>query len=96
MLRLPLAVKPVFLEWLERTQALSQAKVEALIRAVRGGDLYNAAFGQRMRGTGPIAEQIGQMFQVFKKRYALEGPLPAYDTSQFRPPRATSGQMRLF
>ncbi len=96
MLRLPLSVKPVFLEWLERTQALSQAKVEGLIRAVRGGELYNSAFGQRMRGTGPIAEQIGQMFQVFKKRFGLEGPLPAYDVSQFRPPRASSGQMRLF
>jgi len=33
LLRLPLAVRPVFIDWLERTQPLKAEKVQSLIRA---------------------------------------------------------------
>jgi DNA repair photolyase len=95
-LRLPLAVKPIFLDWLERTQPTARPRIEALIRSTRGGKHYVSEFGQRMRGTGDIAEQIERIFKVFAARYHLNGPLPAYNTAAFRPPLPKSGQMRLF
>jgi DNA repair photolyase len=96
MLRLPLTVAPVFLEWLERTQELQKAKVESLIRSVRDGQLNASQWGQRMRGTGEIAGQIEQLFQVFAQKHGLHHRLPPHDVSHFQPPRPTSGQLRLF
>lgn len=96
LLRLPLTVEPVFLEWLERTQPSQKAKVESRIRATRGGQLYEAGFGTRMKGRGEIAEQIGRAFQVFAARYQLATHHPPLDTSQFRKPTPSSGQGWLF
>lgn len=96
LLRLPLTVEPVFREWLSRTQPLKLQKIESLIRETRGGKLSNSEFGQRMRGTGPIAEQIRNLFKVFVQKFHLDNPFPPYDFSQFQPPTPTSGQLRLF
>jgi DNA repair photolyase len=97
LLRLPLTVKPVFLEWLERTHPLQKEKVESWIRSTRGGELYESGYGVRMRGRGEIAEQIEQTFRVFARRHGLDRrddkPL---DASQFRHPTPTSGQKWLF
>ncbi len=96
LLRLPLTVEPVFLEWLERCQPLKEEKILSLVRSMRGGKLNNSEFGQRMRGTGEVADQIKRMFKVFCKRYGLETELPGYDFTRFEPPRPASGQLRLF
>jgi DNA repair photolyase len=96
LLRLPLSVAPVFLEWLKRTQPDRAARVESRIREVRGGRLNDSEFGTRMRGTGELARQIAGLFRLFAKRYGLDGRLPAIDCTQFRPPRPSSGQMLLF
>ncbi len=96
LLRLPLTVEPVFLEWLRRTRPLQAAKVEGLVRQTRGGTLNRSGWGQRMTGTGPIAEQTAALFKTFARRYKLDAGLPPHDRSRFTPPRPTSGQLRLF
>lgn len=96
LLRLPLTVEPVFLEWLARTQPGKRALVESRIRATRGGKLYESEFGVRMRGRGEIADQIGRSFEVFSRRYELDQPSPTLDTTQFRRPVPSSGQRWLF
>ena len=96
LLRLPLTVEPVFREWLGRTQPLKLEKIEGLIRETRNGKLNNSEWGKRMKGTGPIAEQIRNLFKVFVKKYELDGKLPPRDFTQFRPPKPRSGQLRLF
>ena len=96
MLRLPLAVEPIFRDWLARHYPLKQARVESLIRSLRDGKLSDAQFGRRMRGSGPYAEQIAATFKVFKKKHGLDRGLPSLDLSQFRPPVAPSGQRSLF
>jgi DNA repair photolyase len=96
MLRLPLTVEPVFREWLQRAQPLKADKVLGLLRQVRNGKLNCSEWGQRMSGTGPIAEQVRSLFQVFARKHGLERRLPPLDTSHFVPPRARSGQLRLF
>jgi DNA repair photolyase len=95
-LRLPLTVAPVFQEWLQREQPGRVQAVEGRIRDARGGKLNAAEFGVRMRGTGERAEQIANVFRLFAKRYGLDGKLPPYDCTRFRPPRGKSGEGRLF
>lgn len=92
LLRLPLTVAPVFVEWLQRAQPASYQRIEGRIRDTRAGKLNESDFGTRMRGTGEIAHQIGAMFRLFAKRYGLDGKLPDYDCTRFRPP----GQKWLF
>lgn len=96
LLRLPLTVRPVFQEWLERTQPSRRELVESRIRACRDGELNSARFGERMRGTGPLADQIQQTFTVFQRKLGLDGSLPPLDSSRFEVPLPTRGQLRLF
>ncbi len=96
MLRLPLTVAPVFLEWLERTHPEQRARIEGRIRDVRGGRLNDPEFGRRMTGSGVLAEQIRSLFKLFARKYGLDGDLPPYDRTRFRPPRDSAGQGQLF
>lgn len=96
LLRLPLTVEPVFLEWLNRTQPTKRQKIEGLIRETRGGRLSRSDWGERMKGTGQIAEQIRTLFRVFTQKHNLDGTLPPHDFSQFQPAVSRSGQLRLF
>jgi DNA repair photolyase len=96
LLRLPLAVGPIFLEWLAVNFPDARPRVESRIRQTRDGQISDSRFGRRMRGQGPYAEGIARTFQVFAKKLGLDGGLPPLDTSRFRPPRPSSGQMRLF
>ena len=96
LLRLPLTVEPIFLDWLERTQPLKKDRIESRIRSTRNGNFSDAKFGQRMRGEGEMAEQIKQTFKVFAKRLGLDQKMSPLDTSQFQRPTPSSGQLRLF
>ncbi len=97
MLRLPHGVKVVFSEWLERQEPLRARHVLSLVRQVSGGEaLYDPRFGRRHRGTGPIAEQIRQTFEIFRRRHGLDRPLPGLSSESFRPPAPRDGQLGLF
>lgn len=96
LLRLPLTVAPVFREWLARAHPSRAARIENLVRATRQGQWNSAQFGVRMRGAGPIAQQIEQSFRIFSKKHRLDQPLPELDIAQFLPPTDLAGQKRLF
>jgi DNA repair photolyase len=96
MLRLPLAVAPVFREWLERTQPGRSERVLARLREARVGKLNVSEFGARMRGTGERAGQITALFRLLARKHGLDVGLPDLDSSRFRPPPLRSGQLRLF
>lgn len=96
LLRLPLTVKPVFLEWMDRAIPSKRERVESRIRDTRGGKLYESSFATRMTGRGELADQIQRTFEVFAKKYGLTGKRKPLDTTQFRRPLPPSKQMRLF
>ncbi len=96
LLRLPLAVEPIFLDWLERNRPAEKPRVESRLRSCRGGELSESGFGQRMRGSGEIATQIAQTFRVFSRKFGLNRQHPELSTEHFRPPKTSNGQMRLF
>ena len=95
-LRLPWNVRPIFLEWLERTQPLKKEKIESRIRSTRDGELNDPNYKTRMKGQGEIADQIAQTFQVFAKKYNLNQEKPPHSTKHFQHPLPKSGQQRLF
>lgn len=96
LVRLPLTVAPVFLEWLARTQPLKAARIESLIRQTRGGELTSVQWGRRMSGEGTIARQIHALFATFARRYGLDRKLPPFNVDDFLPPVPDDGQRRLF
>lgn len=71
MLRLPWAVKEIFTNWLEQHYPDRRQKVLSRITDIRKGTLYKADFANRMKGSGPYAEQIRNMFAVSARRYGL-------------------------
>ncbi len=95
-LRLPLEIADLFQEWLATDHPDRASRVMSLVRQMRGGRDYDAAFGQRMKGQGPIAELLAQRFRTAKRRYGLDGPAPALDLSKFRPPPRAGDQIDLF
>lgn len=72
LLRLPHAIKDIFADWLERELPQRAAHVRSLLRQCRGGRMYDATFGQRLRGNGPVAEMIGRMFEASARLHGLE------------------------
>jgi DNA repair photolyase len=96
MLRLPFAVAPIFIAWLQEHLPLAAERVESLIRQMRGGRPYKSEFGTRMRGRGSYAEGIQKTFKLFAHKLGLDQPWPELDASHFRPPRRDGGQLPLF
>lgn len=83
MLRLPYQIKDLFLEWVQRQFADRAAKVEGLIREVRGGELSDPRFGTRMVGEGAYAEQIKSTFQLFAKMHGLDRKIRPLSSASF-------------
>ena len=86
----------MFREWLERTQPGRLRRIEGRIRSAGGGKVNDFVWGTQMCGTGEMAAPIGNLFRLLARRYGLDGGLPPYDRTCFRPPRTTSGQLSLF
>ena len=89
MLRLPLEVKEIFKDWLEKEYPDRAAKVMALVKSVRGGKENDPNFGTRMAGQGPYAWTIGRRFQLAAQRLGLNTNRVKLRTDLFaRPPRS--------
>ena len=96
VLRLPLEIKDLFREWLASKLPDRAERVMSLVRQMRGGREYDAKWGQRMKGEGPIAELIGQRFKIARRRFGLDAATPPLDTSQFQAPPRSGDQLDLF
>ena len=87
LLRLPHGVEAIFFDWLERHAPDRRSKVEALLRDVRQGDLSDARFRHRMRGTGAYADHLADLVEKTKARLGFR-PTPPLSSSAFRAPDA--------
>jgi DNA repair photolyase len=94
VLRLPLEVRDLFLEWLREHYPMRLEHVMSLINQMRGGRDYDATFGKRMRGEGIHAELIGKRFDLACKKLGMNREREALDLTQFAVPE--TAQMRLF
>ena len=87
LLRLPGAVEPLFLDWLNRQLPDRAGKIINRIRDTRAGKLNDARFGLRMSGQGEIARAIDALFELNARRFKLDGKWPRLDTEHFRRPK---------
>lgn len=86
LLRLPFAVKDVFLRWLDDHAPGKKARILDRLQALHGGQLYRADWGRRMRGEGAWAEQHRAMFEVATRRAGLNQEEFTLSTAAFRKP----------
>ena len=96
VLRLPLEIKDLFQEWLESDHPNRASRVMSLVRQMRGGKDYDAQWGMRMKGQGPIAELIAKRFAIAKRRFGLDAERTPLDVTQFRVPPKAGDQLDLF
>ena len=104
LLRLPREVGPLFEDWLTAWKPERKERVLALMRSMRGGELYDATFGKRMRGEGPYAALLARRFELAHKRLGFLDSFPPPRTDLFVAPErarraaveaAPSRQLRL-
>jgi DNA repair photolyase len=98
MLRLPMAVSGLFEDWLGRHRLAAKEKILGRIRAMRAGKLNDPRFGNRMRGEGPLADLVRQMFYTSSRASGLnQQPWPVSAAAFRRPsPAGAEQQLRLF
>ncbi len=94
LLRLPLEVEDLFVEWLQQHYPNRADHVMSHIRAMRGGVAYRAEWGTRMRGQGTYADLLARRFELATKSAGLGTDLSVpLRTDLFRP---TNDQLSLF
>lgn len=96
LLRLPLEIKELFREWLERHVPDRAGRVISLLQSMHKGADYNSDFGVRQRGEGPMAELIAQRFALAARRHKLSRDGAALRSDLFQPPLARGAQMSMF
>jgi DNA repair photolyase len=95
LLRLPLEVRELFVEWLRAHYPGKLKHVLSLLRASREGKLYDSRFGARMTGSGPYAWMIGRRFEAAAARLGLGRSRVPLRCDLFRPPARPGEQLRL-
>ena len=96
LLRLPLEVRDLFREWLMANYPDRYRHVFTLIRDMRGGRDYDAKWGERMKGTGPMAWTIGRRFEIACDRLGLNKRRSKLTIDQFAKPKRNGDQLSLF
>jgi DNA repair photolyase len=94
LVRLPLEVKELFVEWLQEHYPLKAQHVLDLIRDTREGELYRSRFGERMSGSGAYAAMLARRFALARARLGLNERAHDFDLSLFG--RRRAGQLSLF
>jgi DNA repair photolyase len=92
LVRLPYAVKDLFVEWVQREFPERAGKILNRIRDLRGGNLSDPRFHSRMTGEGEMAKNLSDLFDMTCKKYRLNEKDFEQSTAHF----IRSGQMPLF
>jgi DNA repair photolyase len=83
MVRLNGQISDLFEDWIAEIYPDRAAKVLNQIRETHGGTLNDSEWNRRMKGEGPIAEQIKNMFDLAKKKYLVKSKPPPISTDLF-------------
>jgi len=96
ILRLPLEVRDIFIEFLEREYPDKAKHVMSMVKQMRGGKDYDSSWGQRMSGSGPYAWQIGRRFEIATRRLGLNTGRRKLARDLFVAPKPETAQLSLF
>jgi len=92
MIRLNGSIAEIFTDWIKKVYPDKAEKVLSNIRSVHQGKLNDSRWKLRMRGDGPLAESIHQLFRISRDKYFPNRTPFNYNTTHFRRP----GQLTLF
>jgi DNA repair photolyase len=84
----------IFTQWLEATMPDKAQKILNQIAECHGGTLNDSRTGTRMKGEGPIAQQINDLIRLAKSRYFRDLPRQELRTDLFKNP--LENQLTLF
>ncbi len=94
IVRLNGSIKEIFEDWINKTFPDSASKILNQIAACHGGRHNDSRYGTRMKGEGPMAVMIGNLFNSAKNKYLSNRNYPEYNCSLFNRPE--KGQLNLF
>jgi len=83
LLRLPYAVKDIFIDWIEKNMPDRAPKIINRIKEIRGGKLNESEFFKRYEGHGESFNVIKKMFYLYCSKYNLNKRNFEFDTSLF-------------
>ena len=92
MIRLNGSIAEIFSDWIHKTFPDKADRVLNNIRSVHQGNLNDSRWKTRMRGDGPLAESIHQLFRLSRDKYFPNRIPFSYNTTHFHRP----GQLSLF
>lgn len=92
VVRLNGSIKEIFEDWLKVNFPDRAAKVLHQIQQLHGDQVNDTEWGRRIKGDGPIAEMIHQVFKLSVAKHLAGREMPVLDFSGFNP----TGQTRLF
>lgn len=95
ILRLPHAVKDIFRDWLEAHFPDRARKVLDRIRELREGKLNSSEFHARLRGSGPLAREIDNLFKISSRRAGLNKFRWDLSAAAFRRPAGAQAELDL-
>ena len=96
LLRLPLEIKDLFIEWLAAHFPGKAKHAISLISQCHGGIAYRSEWGRRMRGEGPYADMIRLRVEAAARRHGLDKREYDLDCTRFAVPKEPDRQFELF
>ena len=94
VLRLNGDLPEIFKDWLDKSYPDRARKVLNKVSSMHKGKLGNSVYGERMKGSGLIAEMIDQQFKLAKRLYLVDQPPFKYNTTLFN--KTMNPQLSLF
>jgi DNA repair photolyase len=94
VVRLNGRIGEIFSDWIRIRFPQRSEKVLNQIAECHEGKLNDSEFGRRMKGSGPVAAQIGSMVRLARSRYFNDRKLPAVEATSFL--QLKHPQQRLF
>ncbi len=86
ILRLPYAVKPIFVDWLEKNVPEKAKRVITRIEMIRDGKMNDPNFGSRMTGTGAYADFMHTLIRTLSAKYNINRGRGQLATDLFKRP----------
>ncbi|MEX2520652.1 MAG: PA0069 family radical SAM protein [Paracoccaceae bacterium] len=96
VLRLPLEVRDLFVEWLETEFPDRAARVMRYVRELHGGRDYDPEWGKRLAGEGVYADLIRRRFKRASAANGFAREAPPLRCDLFSPPVASTPQLSFF
>lgn len=94
VVRLNGAIGPLFEDWIYKAYPDRAQKVLNLIASCHRGQVNDNRWGKRMHGDGPMADQIAQLIQLYRRRYMGRAERDPLRRDLFLPP--SGKQLDLF